>query len=223
MPVDEVWVETEPLAGSVAPCPQIGPEDGFDVEVIEEVGMLGLDDRLSRGALGLASKVWVLDGDLEPKLVLLELPSDAALVGQSAPVSDDATTVAADFEGLGLVEMGLNFLGEAAKSHACDGSIESCTRQLRDDIDRGELLVECLRRVDCLGQGNQAVSQCAIANELVARAPERIGARSLRAGFCAITASSISASRGCGCQPVAGLRASRGSGDCQLAGLCWPA
>ena len=75
MPVDEVWVETEPLAGSAALCPQIGPEDGFDVEVIEEAGMVGLDDRLSRGALGLASKVWVLDGDAEPKLVLLELPS----------------------------------------------------------------------------------------------------------------------------------------------------
>ena len=42
MPVDEVGVETEPLARSVALCPQIGPEDGFDAGVIEEVGVLGL-------------------------------------------------------------------------------------------------------------------------------------------------------------------------------------
>ena len=137
--------------------------------------MLGLDDCLSRGALGLASEVWVLDGDVEPKLVLLELPSDAALVDQPSPVSDDATTVAADFEGLGLVEVGLNYLGEAAKSHAYDGPIESSAEQLRDDIGRGEMLVECLCRVDCLGQCDQTVSQCAIANELVARAPECIG------------------------------------------------
>jgi len=51
-------------------------------------GVPGLDDRLSRGALGLALEVRVLDGDAEPKLTLLELPSDAALAGQSAPVSD---------------------------------------------------------------------------------------------------------------------------------------
>jgi hypothetical protein len=86
-----------------------------------------------------------------------------------------ACTVTADFEGRRLVEMGLNYLGEAAESHACDGPIESSARQLRDDIGRGELLVECLRRVHCLGQCNQAVSQCAIANELAARAPECIG------------------------------------------------
>jgi hypothetical protein len=49
VPVYETGVETDPLAGSVALCPQIGPEDGFDVEVIEEVGML--DDCLSCGAL----------------------------------------------------------------------------------------------------------------------------------------------------------------------------
>ena len=76
---------------------------------------------------------------------------------------------------LGLAEMGLDYLGEAAESHACDGSIESSARQLRDGIGRGELLVECLRRVNCVGQSNQAVSQCAIADELAARAPEVIG------------------------------------------------
>ena len=69
VPVDEVGVETEPFAGCVALCPQIGPEDGFDVEVIEEADVLGLDDRLSRGAAGLALKVGVLDGDAEPELV----------------------------------------------------------------------------------------------------------------------------------------------------------
>jgi len=44
--------------------------------------LLGLHDRLSYGAVGLAAKVWFLDIDEKPKLVLLELPSDAALVSQ---------------------------------------------------------------------------------------------------------------------------------------------
>ena len=67
-------------------------------------------------------------------------------------------------------------VGEAAESHARDGPVESSAAwQLRDCISRGELLVECLGRVDCLGQRNQAVNQCAIANELAARAPECIG------------------------------------------------
>ncbi|HZW88467.1 MAG TPA: hypothetical protein VFF12_05260 [Myxococcaceae bacterium] len=100
--------------------------------------MLGLDNLFSRGALGLALEVWVLDCDEEPELALLELPPDAALVGQPAPVGDDAATVAADFKGLGLMEMGLNYLGEAAESHACDGPVESPARQLRDDIGRGK-------------------------------------------------------------------------------------
>ena len=143
--------------------------------MIEEAGKLGLDDRLSRGPVGLPLKVWVPDGDAEPELVLLELPSDAALAGQPTPVSDDAATVAADFEGLDLAEMGLNDLGKAAESHPCDGSIESSARQLRDGIDRRELLVECLRRVDRLGQRNQPLYQRAITNELAAGAPERIG------------------------------------------------
>ena len=71
--------------------------------------------------------------------------------------------------------MSLNYLGEAAESHACDGPVESSAWQLRDDIGRGEGFVECLCRVDRLGQRDQAVNQCAIANQLVASAPERIG------------------------------------------------
>jgi len=66
--------------------------------------------------------------------------------------------------------VGLDYLGEAAKSHPCDRPIEPSARQLRDHIGRGGLLVKCLRRVDCLGQCNQTVSQSAIATELVARA-----------------------------------------------------
>ena len=100
-------------------------------------------------------KIWVLDGDAEPKLVLLELPPDAALAGQPAPVSDDAATVAADFEGLALAEMGLNDLSEAAESHACNGSIESSARQVRDGIGRGEPLIQCLRRVDRLSHATR--------------------------------------------------------------------
>ena len=57
MPVDEVWVETEPAAGGVVLCLQIGPEDGFNVGVIEEVSVLRLDDRVSRTALGLTLEV----------------------------------------------------------------------------------------------------------------------------------------------------------------------
>jgi hypothetical protein len=54
--------------------------------------------------------------------------------------------------------MGLNYLGEAAESHACDGPVESCAWQLRDGIGRGEGFVECLCRVDRLGQRDQAVN-----------------------------------------------------------------
>ena len=57
VPVDEVWVETEPVAGGVVLWSQIGPEDGFNFGVIEEVSVLSLDDRLSRRALGLTSEV----------------------------------------------------------------------------------------------------------------------------------------------------------------------
>ena len=69
MPVDEVRVETKPRAGSVALCPQVGPEDRFDGGMVEKVGVLGLDNLLSRSALGHALEVWVLDGDVEPELV----------------------------------------------------------------------------------------------------------------------------------------------------------
>jgi hypothetical protein len=72
--------------------------------VVEKVNVLGLDDLLSRGALGVALEVWVLDGDAEPELVLLEWPPDAALASEPAPVSDDTATVAADLKGLGLIE-----------------------------------------------------------------------------------------------------------------------
>ncbi len=81
MPVDEVRAEAEPLAGSVALCPQVGFEDRFDGGVVGKVGVLGLDNLFSRGAPGHAPEVWVLDGDVEPELVLLVLPPDAALVG----------------------------------------------------------------------------------------------------------------------------------------------
>jgi hypothetical protein len=83
-------------------------------------------------------------------------PPDAALAGQSAAVSDDAATGAADFKGLGLMEMGLNYLGEAAESHACDGPVEPSAWRLRDGIGRGEGFVECLCRVNRLGQRDQA-------------------------------------------------------------------
>jgi hypothetical protein len=132
--------------------------------VVEKAGVLGLDDLLPRGALGRALEVWVLDGDVEPELVLLELPPDAAHAGHPAPVGDDAATGAADFEGLGLTDMTLNYLGEAAESHARDGPAESSAWQLRDDTGRGEGFVECLCRIDRLGQRDQAVNQCAIAN-----------------------------------------------------------
>src|SRR3984957_19356586 len=65
VPVDEVRVEAAPVAGGVVLWPQIGPEDGFNVGVIEEVGVLGLDDRLAGGAPGPVSQAWVLDGDVE--------------------------------------------------------------------------------------------------------------------------------------------------------------
>lgn len=71
------------------------------------------------------------------------------------------------------MEMGLNYLGEAAESHACDGPVESSAWQLRDGIGRGEGFVECLCRVDRLGQRDQAVNWCAIVSELVAGRPER--------------------------------------------------
>ncbi len=47
-------------------------------------------------------------------------------------LGDDAAAVAADFKGLGVMEVSLNYLGEAAESHACDGSVESSAWQLRD-------------------------------------------------------------------------------------------
>jgi hypothetical protein len=123
----------------------------------------------------LALEILVLDSDEEPELALLELPPDAALVSKPAPVSEEAATGAADFKGLGLLEMGLNYLGEAAESHASDSPVESSARQLRDDFGRGEGFVECLCRVDRLGQRNQPVNQCAIANELLAGTPESGG------------------------------------------------
>jgi hypothetical protein len=54
VPVDEVGIEAESRAWSVALGPQIGPEDGFDAGVVEKVGVLRLDDLLSLAAMGLA-------------------------------------------------------------------------------------------------------------------------------------------------------------------------
>lgn len=95
VPVDEVRVEPEPVAGCVVLRLQIGPEDRFDVGVVEEVGMPGLDDRLTRGPVGLSLEVRILDRDLESELVLLELPANAPIVGQPTPVGNDPATVAA--------------------------------------------------------------------------------------------------------------------------------
>jgi hypothetical protein len=75
VPVDEVGVEPEPLAGCVVLRLQIGPEDRFDAGIVEEAGVLGLDDRPARGPIGLPLEVRV-DRDLESELVLLELPAD---------------------------------------------------------------------------------------------------------------------------------------------------
>lgn len=81
VPVDEGGVEPKPLAGCVVLRLQIGPEDCFDVGIVEEVDMLGLDDCLTCGPLGFPLQVRVLDRDLESELVLLELPADAPIVG----------------------------------------------------------------------------------------------------------------------------------------------
>ena len=156
------------------PWPQIRPEDGFDVGVIEEVGVPGLDDRLSSGAPGPVSQVRVLDGDVEPKLTVLELPSDAAVAGQPTPVGDDAAAVAAHLEGLGVVEVGLDDLGEAAESHPRDGPVESSAPQSLNGVGCAEPLVECPRRVDCLGQRDQTVGQCPVAGEQAPIAPELV-------------------------------------------------
>jgi hypothetical protein len=45
MPVDEGWIEPEPLVGCVVLRLQIGPEDRFDVGKVEEAEKAGMTRR----------------------------------------------------------------------------------------------------------------------------------------------------------------------------------
>lgn len=60
--------------------------------MIKEVQVLGLDDRLPLRPMHAALELVVLDRDLESKLILLELPPDAAGGREVTPVGDQPAT-----------------------------------------------------------------------------------------------------------------------------------
>lgn len=86
--------------------------------------MLSFHDRFACGALGFALEVAVLDSDLESELVLLELPTDAAIDGQTAPARHDPAALATHVKRLRCAEVGLDDLSRPAGTYPRNRAVQ---------------------------------------------------------------------------------------------------